>query len=1512
MFKRSIRKLGIGAASTSLAISLLFPSASYASTGTFLPAAPDLQGPVSLNSKLDLSSETLKQFIQNYKPSTVKPQNYAGTSTSSAPVTFIVQLQNDPIKVAANQTQKSAAPSLQHNILRAEHSNFKSAAALIGAVTGNEYTEVFNGYEVTLPGNQVDKLLALPGVKAVFPNQTVHALETETDLESPPSSGGSAQETVGNGDIFHTDALYSKGATGDSIKVAVVDTGIDFNHPYLQRNGEKVYKGGYDVVDKDDEPWETAPKEGMLPKDGNPYETAHGSHVSGIIHSVAPDADIYAYRVLGPYGSGTTADVIKGIELAVEKGVDVINLSLGSDVNQQYSPDAIAVDNAAKAGVTVVLAAGNAGPNAETVGTPGGAHRTISVGATTTPAFANIFKVGAVDNIYGLLAAESEPLPDTAVGKEIVYAGLGGTVEDYTKAGVQGKIALVDRGGGITFVLKSANAKAAGAIGLLIANNVEGELNMAIDSHGAPTYGITKADGALIKKELEAKRNTVDFKITWDTNNWLAGFSSRGPALPELNIKPDVLAPGVGVNSSVPDWESSTGYAKFNGTSMASPHVAGAAALLLDWKEDLTPDQVKVLLTNSATPLKDRAGKYYSIYEQGAGLIDLSKVVDADSIARISEILDTGRPDIDKVEYDTGSLSFGLQSAGTVTKTVYVDTLSGSPKTFNVKVNWLTGHAGIDVPGLDGLSVSGEQNFPVSLTIGANAAPGVYEALLTLTEEDAEGTPEILTLPLGVVVGDKYKPDTVTALYIGEDIISPNGDGFLDETDFSFSVNEPVESLHIEVANAYTGTVVGDVYATGEKYYRGLYETLHWDGSVIDQNTKSSVKLPDGIYSITPVIDGTTSLDEQAIFIFVDTTAPLVTGLTVTEHTRDNADEPRSATISGYIAEDLLLELVAEGEDPNNIFGTSAVFESPDGEVLQANGYIDPTGYFEIEAPVAEGLNQYYIYVYDVAGNGTADEDYAQLLRYSTDAGSTKVTPAISTTQAVVGQPVTVDIGFTVTDNVYGIYGATFNLWYNDTLKQPTVVPSVQLATYQEENFPGEQLPVFTDLIHLENGQDVLQYGVHVKDGAYLGNGDGSLGQFTFTPTAAGTYTFKVSDALIWSDSYSATVPAGLSTVSVVVTAPVDPVTPSNPGSSGPAATTPPASGTTAASGQLTVTADPAGGKPTASLAVSDSILDAALKSAVNNNVVLSITDVDFSKYGQVSIVLTSAQADKMKSSASALSLNGKGFSLTIPAGTLPDFITASGLTVTLGLHEEADTAPLSGSTGSIDIGSSSLTLKNGWTTSQPVFVQLALNPDGLKDVRKTGAYKESAENSWSYLQPGTIPADGLLQFGITGDGTYTAAARNTSFSDIGTHWAKDAVEVLAAHGIVAGKGTTASFKPADSLNQAELLTLFDRLLGKGDTWTTHIKESGSRDVLTREEAAVILAEALGADVTSSALTFKDTGSISANAKNAIAYAVSKGYLQGVGNNTFNPKGTLTRAQAAVILERVLEDLRKQ
>jgi minor extracellular serine protease Vpr len=327
-------------------------------------------------------------------------------------------------------------------------------------------------------------------------------------------------------------------------------------------------------------------------------------------------------------------------------------------------------------------------------------------------------------------------------------------------------------------------------------------------------------------------------------------------------------------------------------------------------------------------------------------------------------------------------------------------------------------------------------------------------------------------------------------------------------------------------------------------------------------------------------------------------------------------------------------------------------------------------------------------------------------------------------------------------------------------------------------------------------------------------------------------------------------------------------------------------------------------------------ILDTALANSIQNakdkTSVLDLSDVSFNKYSQVVISLTPAQAEQLKKSENTLRLNGSGFNVLIPAATLPDFINSNGLTLTISLTDAGNTAVLAGSSAAINIGSSILTIKNGWTTGKPIILQLNLKAASLHDARKTAAYVESKDRKWSYLQPGSINKDGILQFNVTGDGTYSAASRNISFKDIGTHWAQTDIEVLAAHSIIAGKGADGSFKPADTLNQAELLTLFDRLLGKGDTWNTRIKESGSRDVLTREEAALIIAKALGADLTvaKTPLSFKDADSIAAEARNAVAYAVTKGYLKGVTADNFNPQGTLTRAQAATILSRVLEDLR--
>ncbi|MDI4707135.1 S8 family serine peptidase, partial [Pseudoalteromonas shioyasakiensis] len=138
--------------------------------------------------------------------------------------------------------------------------------------------------------------------------------------------------------------------TGKGVKVGVVDTGIDYNHPDLSNN----YKAGYDLVDLDDDPMETLKEEGI--------PTIHGSHVAGIIAAdgdlkgVAPDAEIYSYRALGPGGAGTSVQVLAAMEQAVKDDVDVLNLSLGNSVNGPDYPTSVAVNRAVELGVPVVIA----------------------------------------------------------------------------------------------------------------------------------------------------------------------------------------------------------------------------------------------------------------------------------------------------------------------------------------------------------------------------------------------------------------------------------------------------------------------------------------------------------------------------------------------------------------------------------------------------------------------------------------------------------------------------------------------------------------------------------------------------------------------------------------------------------------------------------------------------------------------------------------------------------------------------------------------------------------------------------------------------------------------------------------------------------------------------------------------------------------------------------------------------------------------------------------------------
>ncbi len=404
--------------------------------------------------------------------------------------------------------------------------------------------------------------------------------------------------------------------TGKGVTVGVIDTGIDYTHPDLKTN----YKGGHDLVDNDKDPMES--------KGNNGPATLHGTHVAGIIaangkiRGVAPEATLIAYRALGPGGSGTTEQVIAAIEQAIKDKVDIVNLSLGNSVNGPDLPISLALNRAVDTGITAVTSSGNSGPNRWTVGSPGTASKAISVGASTPPQ-----KIPYLQ-ITGNQKIRMEPMqgaPDWTIdigSQELAIAGLGSR-DELAAANVKGKIVLLDRGR-FTFTQKAINALKAGAKAVIIANNSQGSFSGNLEEMvPIPVSAISKADGVAIKNSATKIART----ILIEERDILADFSSRGPVTVTWEIKPDVVAPGVAINSTIPG-----GYLSLQGTSMAAPHVAGACALIKQAHPNWGPQEIKAALMNTAKPIANQTGQPYKTYEQGAGRIQPVNALQAESL----------------------------------------------------------------------------------------------------------------------------------------------------------------------------------------------------------------------------------------------------------------------------------------------------------------------------------------------------------------------------------------------------------------------------------------------------------------------------------------------------------------------------------------------------------------------------------------------------------------------------------------------------------------------------------------------------------------------------------------------------------------------------------------------------------------------------------------------------------------------------------------------------------------
>lgn len=502
-----------------------------------------------------------------------------------------------------------------------------------------EYESLFNGLSIWTDASQIAAISRLPGVKAIYPVITIDRPEVvrggETDLITALAMTGA--------DIVQSELGY----TGKGIKVAVMDTGIDYHHPDLGGGFGPGYKVayGYDFVgdafnaDPDDPGFNPVPS-----PDPDPDDCAiagHGTHVAGIvgangtIKGVAPDVTLGAYRVFGCEGS-TTADVmVAAMEAALRDGMDVLNMSIGSAFQWPQYPTALAADRLARKGMVVVASIGNSGDyGLYAAGAPGLGERVIGVASfDNSHATLSTFTVSDGTQV-GYTPATASPLPPTQGSIAVADAGIACAA--LPEGSLDGMAALVQRGT-CTFYEKALNAQNAGAEAVILYNNAAGRINPTVAGEEAitiPVVAITLEDGLVIKGLIDSGAGA---SIEWTdelgsfpspTGGLISSFSSYGLA-PDLSLKPDIGAPGGGIYSTYP--LDAGGYATLGGTSMASPHVAGAAALFLEARPNTRPETIRAVFQNTADPKpwwgNPGLGFLDSVHRQGAGMLQIDKAI---------------------------------------------------------------------------------------------------------------------------------------------------------------------------------------------------------------------------------------------------------------------------------------------------------------------------------------------------------------------------------------------------------------------------------------------------------------------------------------------------------------------------------------------------------------------------------------------------------------------------------------------------------------------------------------------------------------------------------------------------------------------------------------------------------------------------------------------------------------------------------------------------------------------
>jgi subtilisin family serine protease len=685
----------------------------------------------------------------------------------------LVELDGDPLAVSPRTAPEGAGKLDLHGpAVRSERANLASIRntfrrwlrdnAPAARITG-EHDIAVHAVEVQLNGTPLDTIAAAPMV-------------TYAELEQTfaPSAHDDPDLALVNADVAWA-ATGGVDNAGAGVKVAIIDSGIDATHPCFDDTGypEQPQEGDLDLTNNKvivAKVFSNRIRQDAL--DPSAVD-GHGTHVAGTVacnahmpavidgvdipydpSGVAPRALLGNYNVFpGETGFARSEDIIDALEEAYADDMDIANMSLGGARNDGGGAFLLtkAIDNLDRANMVVAVAAGNEGPGHFTVHYPGAARRALTAGASTVGhSIINLVEVGgteyeAVVGDFGVLevdlTAALQVVADATNGQPHglhVACDEGPALPDLT-----GTIALLGRGV-CDFTVKMRNAQNAGAVGVIMVNRVADEEPFVMAHNGLeerptiPGYMVGLEDGALIDDhdgESATLRELGVYVERPDDTNRMASFSSWGPTHGDLLIKPDVVAPGADIVSAFPAATcdepelSAVGcWAFLGGTSMATPHVAGAAAVVRGAHPEWTAAQVRSAVTNTAQQnvliMPDSDDVTNDAQVVGSGLLDVHAAVEAVA-------------SLDPVSQSFGSIAAG--GGASRSATVTVTNLDDVAHDFTISVED-TSDDGVTFAG--GGSFSLEPGDSQTVTISAHstkrAPDGHKQATLRVTSSGTE------------------------------------------------------------------------------------------------------------------------------------------------------------------------------------------------------------------------------------------------------------------------------------------------------------------------------------------------------------------------------------------------------------------------------------------------------------------------------------------------------------------------------------------------------------------------------------------------------------------------------------------------------------------------------------------------------------------------------------------------------------------------------------------------------